>query len=170
MPSPSHDARERQMLTRARVDYRKAQPRLLTKWPSVPIEVAPISAHVVLTALRELGSADPRVRESGMAKAGPLKTDQDFFIIDAPFRTLLTAGDVKAGKAKGDGSDGLWEVAQLAARIKAITGVLEVGLFYGYDGVEAAELGIRGAGQKPIAVYFGMEDGSVKVRTKKGES
>lgn len=105
-----------------------------------------------------------------MAKAGPLKTDQDFFIIDAPFKQLLTASDVAAGKGKGDGTDGLWAVDQLAAKIKAITGVLEVGLFYGYDGYEAAELGIGGVGQKPVAVYFGMEDGSVKIRTKKGET
>lgn len=152
------------------IDYRKAQSRLLTKWPSIPIEVAPIAAHVVQIALRNLGSPDPEVRESGMAKAGPLKTDQDFFIIDAPFKQLLTASDVAAGKGKGDGTDGLWAVDQLAAKIKAITGVLEVGLFYGYDGYEAAELGIGGVGQKPVAVYFGMEDGSVKIRTKKGET
>lgn len=158
------------MLTSFVVDYRKAQSRLLTKWPSIPIEIAPIAAHVVQTALRALGSPDPLVRESGMAKAGPLKTDQDFYIIDAPFKQLLTAGDVAAGKGKGDGTDGVWSVEQLAKKIKAITGVLEVGLFYGHDGYEAAELGIGGGGQKPVAVYFGMADGSIKVRTKKGET
>jgi ribose 5-phosphate isomerase A len=56
----------------------------------------------------------------------------------------------------------------LAARIAAITGVLEVGLFCGIDGVEAAALGRSGrAGQKPVAVYFGMEDGSVQLRLRK---
>lgn len=105
-----------------------------------------------------------------MAKAGPLKTDQDFYIIDAPFKQLLTASDVAAGKGKGDGTDGVWSVEELAAKIKSITGVLEVGLFYGLDAFEAADLGRGGGGQKPVAVYFGMEDGSIKVRTKKGES
>lgn len=105
-----------------------------------------------------------------MEKAGPLKTDQDFFIIDAPFKQLLTASDVAAGKGKGDGTDGVWSVEHLARKIKTITGVLEVGLFYGYDGYEAAELGIGGGGQRPVAVYFGMEDGSTRLRTKKGES
>lgn len=105
-----------------------------------------------------------------LAKAGPLKTDQDFFIVDAPFKTLVTAGDVAEGKAKGDGTDGVWQVERLAERIKAITGVLEVGLFYGMDGYEVRDAGGKKGGQKPVAVYFGMEDGSVKIRTKKGKN
>ena len=153
------------------VDYRKAQSRLLTKWPSVPIEVAPIAARVVVAALRDIGSSDPRVRDGPLAKSGPLKTDQDFFIVDAPFKTLVTASDVAAGNGgKGDGTDGVWQVERLAEKIKAITGVLEVGIFYGMDGYEAKDVGDKKGGQKPVAVYFGMEDGSVKVRTKKGES
>jgi ribose 5-phosphate isomerase A len=129
--------------------------------------VAPISAYVVLNALHKLGSHSPAVRDSIMAKAGPLKTDQDFFIIDAPFaQPLLTSSDVSAGKGKGDGSDGTWEVNELSRRIKAITGVLEVGLFCGRDGIEAEEQGAHG-GQKPVAVYFGMEDGSVEVRSRR---
>jgi len=94
-----------------------------------------------------------------------MKTDQDFFIIDAPFpHPLLTQSDVDAGKGKGDGSDGTWEVNALSTSIKAITGVLEVGLFCGMDGVQAQAAGHRRGGQKPVAVYFGMEDGSVEVR------
>jgi len=153
------------------VDYRKAQSRLLTKWPSIPIEVAPIAAHVVVAALRDIGSSDPRVRDGLLAKSGPLKTDQDFFIVDAPFKTLVTASDVAAGNSgKGDGTDGVWQVERLAETIKAITGVLEVGIFCGMDGYEVRDAGGKKGGQKPVAVYFGMEDGSVKVRTKKGES
>ena len=136
-------------------------------WPTVPIEVAPIAIHPILNALKDLGSTIPKVRDGLLAKAGPLKTDQDFFIIDAPFaQPLLTASDVAAGKGKGDGSDGTWEVNALSKAIKAITGVLEVGLFCGVDGLQAEKEGRRGGGQKPIAVYFGMEDGSVRVRNK----
>lgn len=57
----------------------------------------------------------------------------------------------------------MWEVDQLAARIKEITGVLEVGLFHGKNGFQAQAEGGEG-GQKPVAVYFGSEDGEVKVR------
>lgn len=41
-------------------------------------------------------------------------------------------------------------------------GVLSVGLFVGENGAQAAKTG-KG-GQKPVAAYFGMEDGSVAVR------
>jgi ribose 5-phosphate isomerase A len=112
------------------------------------------------------------VRENQLQKAGPLKTDQDFFIVDAPFPALLTAADVAAGAAAGDGSDGSWEVERLSREIGLITGVLEVGLFCGLDGVQAERLRREGrstagklGGQRPVAVYFGMQDGSVKVRT-----
>ena len=114
------------------------------------------------------------MRSGLLAKAGPLKTDQDFFIIDAPFpQPLLTKADVASGsKGKGDGSDGTWEVEQLSKAIKAVTGVLEVGLFTGRDGVEAFEEGAKKGtargGQKPVAVYFGMQDGSVEVRNRQG--
>ena len=105
-----------------------------------------------------------------MAKAGPLKTDQAFYIVDAPFPQLLTQADVVAGKGKGEGAEGVWEVNELARRIKAITGVLEVGLFSGVDGYEAQKAKHGKGGQKPVVVYFGMSDGSVQVRTKDGQS
>jgi hypothetical protein len=73
-------------------------------------------------------------------------------------------GGEKARKDVG----GPWRVDVLAERIRAITGVLEVGLFFGVDGIEASEKGIKEGGQKPVAVYFGMEDGNVKVRVRKG--
>lgn len=155
------------------IDYRKDQARLLTNWPTIPIEVAPISVPTVLHALRALGSTNPKLRTTLLEKSGPLKTDQDFFIIDAPFKTLLTTGDVSAGKGKGDGSDGTWEVNNLSKAIKHLTGVLEVGIFSGLNGLEAGALREKDAGktvpvitggQKPVAVYFGMQDGTVKVR------
>lgn len=107
------------------------------------------------------------MRTNPLLKSGPLKTDQDFFIIDAPFKPLLTASDVAAGgKGKGDGEDGVWEVERLSRAIKEITGVLEVGIFAGRDGPTALREGGRG-GQKPVAVYFGMQDGTVQIRTGK---
>ncbi|KAF2451217.1 ribose 5-phosphate isomerase [Karstenula rhodostoma CBS 690.94] len=154
-------------------DYRKKQDRLLTVWPTIPIEVAPIAVPTVLKGLRTLGSDGPKLRTTLLEKSGPLKTDQDFFIVDAPFKTLLCESDVKAGKGKGDGSDGTWEVNKLSQAIKALTGVLEVGIFSGLNGPDAEAIrstdGVSAvtSGQKPVAVYFGMQDGSVEVRTAK---
>lgn len=114
------------------------------------------------TRLRELGSPAPQLREGHLSKAGPLKTDQDFFIIDAPFRQLLTSSDLTS-TSDGDGQDGRWQVEHLARAIKAIEGVLEVGIFSGRTGPEALQAGTVG-GQRPVACYFGMADGSVVVR------
>lgn len=157
-------------------DYRKRQDRLLTNWPTIPIEVAPLSQRKVAAGLLALGSTGPLLRTTLLEKSGPLKTDQDFFIIDAPFPTLLTSADVASGKGKGDGSDGTWEVNKISKAIKGLTGVLEVGIFSGLNGIEAeallAKAGPKSAvtgGQRPVAVYFGMSDGSVKVRTIDGE-
>jgi ribose 5-phosphate isomerase A len=157
-------------------DYRKRQDRLLTNWPTIPIEVAPLSQRKVVAALKLLGSPNPSLRTTLLEKSGPLKTDQDFFIVDAPFKTLLTKADVDAGKGKGDGTDGTWEVNAISKAIKGLTGVLEVGIFAGLNGVDAQALRAEDksvsavtGGQKPIAVYFGMSDGSVKLRTAEGE-
>ncbi|KAK5131617.1 hypothetical protein LTR08_000804 [Meristemomyces frigidus] len=143
-------------------DYRKNQKRLLTNWKSIPIEVAPIAHASVLRELRILGSTDPKLREHSLAKTGPIQTDQSFYIIDAPFKQLYTSLDVKNGK-DGSGKDGHWSVEALAKRIKEINGVLEVGLFYGLNGDEAQATGLKG-GQKPVAVYFGLENGDTYVR------
>lgn len=143
-------------------DYRKQQRRLLTQWPSIPIEVAPIGHVSVLRELELLGSRGPKIREHTLAKAGPIQTDQSFYIIDAPFAKLLTPEDVAEG-ADGSGKGGVWEVSALAERIKRITGVLEVGLFYGMNGDQTQAAGMKG-GQKPVAAYFGMEDGGVSVQ------
>ena len=143
-------------------DYRKAQRRLLTNWPSIPIEVAPIAQASVVRELKIIGSPLPALREHSLSKTGPIQTDQSFYIIDAPFNTLLTRTDVANG-ADGSGKEGVWDVDTLASRIKDINGVLEVGLFHGMNGYEAQAVGLRG-GQKPVAVYFGMADGSVSVK------
>src|ERR1700712_4196446 len=114
-------------------DYRKLQPRLLTFWPYIPIEVAPIAAQSVLTSLKALGSHDPQIRLNPLAKSGPLKTDQDFYIIDAPFpEALLTTADVNeaamgesqaAQDGQTEGAEGgkKWTVDALAEKICKIT-------------------------------------------------
>jgi ribose 5-phosphate isomerase A len=118
--------------------------------------------------LKVLGSRSPDgkppfIREGLITKAGPIKTDQDFFIIDAPFpHPLLTSEDLANGKVP-DPSQGLWDVESLARTIKDINGVLAVGLFCGPTGPEAQAAGVVG-GQRPIACYFGMPDGSVTLR------
>lgn len=151
-------------------DHRKLQPRLLTKWPTIPIEVEPLAASTVIEALEDLGSEGPFIREGHLSKAGPIKTDQDNFIVDAPFPTLVIPSDLDKGQSegtKGRGEGGVWEAEALAKEIKAIEGVLSVGLFVGFNGAEAAAWGKRLGGQKPVAAYFGMVDGEVIVRTAK---
>jgi ribose 5-phosphate isomerase A len=115
--------------------------------------------------LRELGSPAPVLRTSLVSREGPIKTDQGFFIVDAPFHQLIVASDVAKGQ-DGSGKGGVWEVETLAKEIKQIQGVLEVGLFCGPTGPQAQAAGIAG-GQKPVAAYFGMPDGSVSVRKAK---
>ncbi|KAI9872846.1 MAG: ribose-5-phosphate isomerase rki1 [Pleopsidium flavum] len=148
-------------------DHRKLRPRLLSTWPSIPIEVEPLATPRVLRTLRTLGSPSPTVRTNLVAKSGPIKTDQDNFIVDAPFPTLLTPTDVMQGKGEGKGEGGRWEVEALAREIKLIQGVLEVGLFVGRNGEEVRRDGEAGGGQKPVAAYFGMGDGGVEVRRAK---
>ena len=154
-------------------DYRKLQPRLLTQWKSVPIEVEPLAVNAVLAQLEhDLGSTGPTVRQAGQTdKEGPLKTDQGNFIVDAPFGAqLLLPADVKNKGAgfKSSGEAG-WEVLALAERIKSIEGVLSVGIFAGENGEQALAGGRRISGQKPVVVYFGMQDGSVEVKRAAGE-
>lgn len=148
-------------------DYRKLSRRLLTTWKTIPIEIAPFAAPTIKRILITLGSTDPRIRQGGSAKAGPVVTDNGMWIIDAPFPTLCLTADLQNGDP-GDGSRGTWEVTNLGRRIKRIVGVLEVGLFYGRNGFDVARAGEEGGGQKPVAAYFGMENGEVQVR-KAGE-
>ena len=170
-------------------DHRKLRPRLLSNWPSIPIEVEPLAANTVLQALERLGSLSPILREGHIAKAGPIKTDQDNFIIDAPFATLLLPSDLPPGQQimqssgagvigvgggieglgmnlneLGRGKGGQWLVEELAKEIKMIEGVLSVGLFCGVNGQEVLAKGGKTGGQKPVAAYFGMANGDVVVR------
>jgi ribose 5-phosphate isomerase A len=142
------------------VDYRKSVPRLLSKWPTIPIEIVPTSAPRVLFTLKALGSPAPFLRLGGKAKAGPIVTDNNNFIIDAPFPPLLLDQDVAQGKKDN------WTPIALAERLNTIVGVVEVGIFAGITGPQSEALGPQGGGgQKPIAAYFGLEDGGVQIRS-----
>jgi len=103
------------------------------------------------------------LRSSQVVKEGPIKTDQGFYIVDAPFPKLLVESDVAQG-ADSSREKGVWEVQALAKAINNIQGVLEVGLFCGLTGPQARAAGAPG-GQKPVAAYFGMPDGTVTVKT-----
>jgi len=148
------------------LDYRKLQKRLLTSWKTIPIEIMPKSAPRTKRVLMALGSPDPKIRQGGSSKAGPVVTDNGQWIIDAPFPPLLIPSDLKEG-VKGNGENGAWEVHTLAQTLIQIPGVLEVGLFHGRNGFQVAQLGEEGGGQKPVAAYFGMENGDVEVRVAK---
>lgn len=147
-------------------DHRKLSKRLLTQWPSIPIEIAPLSAPTIKRILITLGCPDPKIRQGGSAKAGPVVTDNGMWIIDAPFRPLLVSSDLTASE-KGDGTNGIWEVHNLGRRLKRTVGILEVGLFHGRNGFQVESSGEEGGGQKPIAAYFGMENGEVDIRVAK---
>jgi ribose 5-phosphate isomerase A len=134
----------------------------LTAWKSIPIEVAPIAVYRVLRELKKLGSINPTIRTNTIAKAGPLKTDQGFFIVDAPFPPLRLPSEViplTDGMRPADA----WDVETLSKTIKDISGVLEVGIFSGVTGSQAQDTGGI-SGQKPVAAYFGMPDGTVTVK------
>jgi ribose 5-phosphate isomerase A len=123
-----------------------------------------LAAPTIKRILITLGAIDPKIRQGGSAKAGPVVTDNGMWIIDADFPTLKLTSDLKDGE-KGDGENGNWEVHALGRRLKRVVGILEVGLFHGRNGLQVAAAGEEGGGQKPVAAYFGMENGEVEIRT-----
>jgi ribose 5-phosphate isomerase A len=92
------------------IDPSKRVQHLGTRFP-IPIEVHPHGVEIVMTALRELGCRDAALR-IGDGKDGPVITEAGFLIVDAHF------DDIPPG---------------LHAQIKSISGVLETGLFEGYE-------------------------------------
>lgn len=141
-------------------DYRKISPRLCTTWKTIPIEVLPMAAPDVLNRLVELGSPKPLIRPGLPGKAGEVVTDNGMWIIDAPFEPLLLEHELEAS-SKGRQGD-KWGLNALAEQIMKIPGVVEIGLFYGVNGKEAQSQGQYGYAQKPVAAYFGMQDGTVE--------
>ncbi|KJZ73351.1 hypothetical protein HIM_07145 [Hirsutella minnesotensis 3608] len=144
-------------------DSRKQSPRLCTKWKAIPIEVLPMAAPNVLARLHMMGSPDAVVRSGLPSKAGECVSDNGMWIIDAPFPPLLLSKDLSS-QQDGLGKDGIWEINTLAAELVKIPGVLEIGLFYGFDGETAISRGKVLEGQKPVAAYFGMPTGKVHLQ------
>ena len=123
-----------------------------------------MAAPDVLGRLIEMGSINPTVRSGLPSKAGECVTDNGMWIIDAPFAPLLTSKEAAAGTNGVSGKSGIWEVSHLADELVRLPGVVEIGLFHGFNGAEAATLGKEMQAQKPIAAYFGMADGTVQVQ------
>lgn len=144
-------------------DSRKQSPRLCTKWKTIPIEVLPLAAPDVLTRLRAMGSPAAAIRSGLPSKAGECVTDNGMWIIDAPFSPLQLPKDL-SGAVDGKGKNGAWEVQTLADELLKVPGIVEIGLFYGFNGAQAAGLGKELQAQKPVAAYFGMPDGTVQVQ------
>ncbi|KAH6889161.1 ribose 5-phosphate isomerase A-domain-containing protein [Thelonectria olida] len=144
-------------------DYRKQSPRLCTTWKTIPLEVLPMAAPDVLIRLREMGSPLPAVRSGLPSKAGECVTDNGMWLIDAPFPPLLLAKDLN-DDVTGTGKDGQWEINALAAELVKLPGIVEIGLFHGFNGVEAVKLGKVLQAQKPVAAYFGLANGEVEVQ------
>ena len=90
----------------------------------LPIEVLPFSLRPVLRRIREFGTK-AMVRAGG-GKLGPMVTDNGNLIIDADFGPIP-------------------EPRRLEAKLKAIPGVIETGLFLGYADLAyiGTETGVR---------------------------
>jgi ribose 5-phosphate isomerase A len=108
-------------------DFRKQSPALGTVWrKGVPVEVTPLGWAAVAKALTAMGGV-PVLRKA-VAKAGPVVTDNGNFILDVDFGVIA-------------------DPVGLQARLSALVGVLETGLFC----------------SMACKAYFGMDDGSVQV-------
>lgn len=122
-----------------------------------------MAAPDVLAALQNMGSTNPAVRSGLPSKAGECVSDNGMWIIDAPFPSLLLAKDLTGGQ-EGNGKDGVWEINKLADALIKLPGIVEIGLFYGFNGEEAVRTAQVLPAQKPIAAYFGLPTGEVQVQ------
>lgn len=122
-----------------------------------------MAAPDVLLRLQAMGSPKPVVRSGLPSKAGECVTDNGMWIIDAPFAPLLLPKDVTSDSA-GSGQGGAWEVSALANELLRTPGIVEIGLFHGFNGDEAVTLGKLSQAQKPVAAYFGLANGEVQVQ------
>jgi ribose 5-phosphate isomerase A len=100
------------------IDQSKLVSRLGEKFP-VPVEISPVSLHLVERELLRLGAVETILR-AAKGKDGPIISENGNFILDVRFREIHPS---------------------LETEIKAITGVIESGLFMGY----AVELLIAGS-------------------------
>jgi ribose 5-phosphate isomerase A len=92
------------------VDESKLVTKLGTNFP-VPVEVFPSALLYVESALKKLGAETLTLRPA-KGKDGPVITENGNLVIDAKFLDIDT---------------------QMEKKIKAITGVIESGLFIGYN-------------------------------------
>ncbi|MGI8713485.1 MAG: ribose 5-phosphate isomerase A [Solirubrobacteraceae bacterium] len=92
------------------IDPSKRVQRLGTAFP-MPVEVHPNAVELVAARLRELGCREVTLR-TGAGKDGPVITESGFMLLDAHF------DEIPIG---------------LHAQVKAVPGVLETGLFEGYE-------------------------------------
>lgn len=92
-------------------DFRKKSTALGLQWTKgVPIEIVPNSYAKVTLDLQALGAKTVILRQGGAAKAGPVITDNNNFLLDADFGEIA-------------------DPALLHTKIKALVGVVETGLF-----------------------------------------
>ncbi|EMG46154.1 RKI1 Ribose-5-phosphate isomerase [Candida maltosa Xu316] len=108
-------------------DYRKESKKLGESWrQGVPIEIVPNSYAKVTQALYALGAKKVDLRQGGKAKAGPVITDNNNFLLDADF------GEIE-------------DPEKLHVQIKLLVGVVDTGLFTqmaskAYFGEESGEV------------------------------
>ena len=122
-------------------DFRKHSQLLGHTWTQgVPIEIVPLAHTKVLNDLLNLGAKNPQLRMGGKAKAGPILTDNGNFLIDAHFGEIA-------------------DPVTLAAEIKKLVGVVEVGLFINM--ANAAYFGNEGISENWVLLIL---DGSVTVQ------
>lgn len=131
-------------------DYRKNSSILGQSWTAgVPIEVVPFAYATVLNHLNHFeGCIRPKLR-MGIAKAGPVVTDNGNFVIDAPFTPEVYAHPqdlLHSLKVIHTPSF----APQRLIHDQMLTGVVEVGLFCGM-----AQM-----------AYFGTQDGGVMIRSR----
>lgn len=92
------------------VDKSKIVSKLGSRFP-IPVEVFPGALSLVESEIRQLGASDIALRLAG-GKDGPVFTENGNFILDVRFDDIHV---------------------DLEQRLKAITGVIESGLFIGYN-------------------------------------
>jgi ribose 5-phosphate isomerase A len=92
------------------IDSSKLVPRLGTNFP-IPVETQPLAISYVESKLRKCGATEINLRPAG-GKDGPVLTESGCVILDVYFEKIYSG---------------------LEKDIKSITGVLESGLFQGYD-------------------------------------
>ncbi|KAI5967291.1 RKI1 [Candida margitis] len=108
-------------------DYRKQSKKLGEHWhQGVPIEVVPIAFTKLIGDITKLGAKTVNLRQGGKAKAGPVITDNNNFILDADF------GEIE-------------DPNKLHHELKQLVGVVETGIFSGitqkaYFGEESGEV------------------------------